>query len=180
MWFKYFMKNIFKLIILIISIGLLAGLGDSEVQPPFAVFLIILVCVNVTTTYDLGNGYYLQIVTGGSIVGALIGFVLAYLALEWVVANNFKVMGIVVICYAINQLIETIKYCKEVHLFFTISGFFCAAMIFLEGINCFDGESLIGSLIEGGPLGALLAVASIILFLVNIIGRANEAYLVED
>jgi hypothetical protein len=179
MGFKYVLKNIFKLIILFISVGMLANLKNGTIEPPIAVFLIILICVNVSTTYDLGNGYYLQVLTGGSILGAFIGYLLAYMALEWVMANSHIVLGIVVMCYAINQLIETIKYGKEVHPFFTISNIFCTIMIAIEAINCFQEKSLITTLTEG-PLGTLLLLVTAILILVNIFARAGHASYVED
>lgn len=99
--------------------------------------------------------------------------------MEWIVENSHIVLGIVVMSYAINQLIETIKYAKEVNLFFTISGAFCTVMIAIEAIKSFKEESLITQRTEG-PFGALLLAATVILFLVNIFARAGRASYVED
>lgn len=179
MWFKYILKSFFKLLVLLITVSMLIGLKEKPIEPAGAVFLIILFCVNVSTVYDLGDGYYLQVISGGSILGAFIGFILAYMAMEWVVDNSHIVLGIAVLFYALNQLIEAIRYREHVDKFFTISGIVCSIMIAIEGFNCFKEQSFVEQLTENF-FGIFVLAVTVLLFIINIFVRAGEAKYVED
>ncbi|MBO5244355.1 MAG: hypothetical protein J6B36_09080 [Muribaculaceae bacterium] len=152
-----------------------------------AVFLFILFFVTVTTTYDLGGGWFLKITTGVGFGGALIGsFIIisfSYVVLNWIAENIALATGLLLTFYVINQIIETVKYASELPKFFTITGIFCILIFAVETVCGFLGmPAVFFGLVYDGDFGMLqfLGMALTVIFtFVNIIARATQASYVE-
>lgn len=193
MGFLYFLKHIFKLICLVVAVALLQtftvdAAEDITSDMVLSVFLFILFFVTVTTTYDLGNGWFLKITTGAGVGGALIGaFIVmsfSYAALSWIAEHIALTTGILLTFYVINQIIETVKYANELPKFFTVTGIFCILVFAVETVCGFIGMPAIFFAFEYegafGLLQLLGMVLTVIFTLVNIIARATQAGYVEE
>lgn len=193
MGFWYFVRNVFKAILLIIALALLQNFtketgADIASNTGLAVFLFFLFFATVSTTYDLGGGMFLKVTTGVGLGGAVFGFFLitafSYAILNWVAEHTAIVTGILLASYAINQIIETFKYATALPKFFTITGAFCAIVYAIETFCAFaEKPSFVFALDYegmGGMLQLLTMGLTVIFTLVNIIARATQASWIED
>ena len=185
MGFWYFIRNFFKVIGLIIAIAILSDFTvDQAGDIGISVFLFFLFFATVSTTYDLGGGYFLKVTTGAGFGGAFIALFLAYAIMAWVAEHTAIVIGILLASYVINQIIETIKYCRELPKFFTYTGIFCIVIYAIEMICVFTGQtSFVFAMSYEGIIGFFKILAmflTVIFTLVNIIARATQAKWVED
>ncbi len=184
MGFKYFIKHIFKIIILLISLGLCSTFSVGDGNWIGGVFLFILLFVEVSSTYDLGDGWFLKVTTGAGIGGAFLGCLVVVLALSWIEEFIHIVKGILLLSYVINQIIETFKYAREIPKFFTITGIFCVVMFAIEAVRAFGNKESFLLRLDSGygsdDLGVMLLLLLTALFtLVNIIARATKANRIE-
>ncbi len=192
MGFWYFLKNIFKLFCLVVAVVLLQTFTvdvaeDITSNMVIAVFLFILFFVTVTTTYDLGGGWFLKITTsvgvGGALIGSFIVINFSYVILNWIAENIALTTGILLLSYIINQVIETIKYFEDLPKFFTITGIFCILVFAIEMLCAFLGMPTVffGLVYDDafGMLKFLVMALTVIFTLVNIIARSTQASYVE-
>lgn len=193
MGFWYFVRNVFKPIGLLIAMTILNALtlADSEEisgNIGLVVFLFILFFATVSTTYDLGGGWFLKVTTGCGLGAAAVGFFIvtafSYAFLNWVTENTSLVAGILLASYALNQVIETFKYSGYLPKFFTVTGFGCAAVFAIEMFCAFtEKPPFVFSMSYeglGGMLQILLMFATVLFTFINIIARATQAWEVED
>lgn len=181
----YFFRNIIKIIFLCIGISLLSNFSENVAgNIALGVFLFFLFFATVSTTYDLGGGWFLKITTGVGLGGAVIGFFLVAALMTWIEAHTSIVIGILLASFVINHIIETIKYFEELPIFFTITGAFCVLIYIIEMFCAFFQKPSFLFTMEyegfGGMIKVLLMFLTVILTLVNIIARATQASYVED
>lgn len=175
MGFKYFIKNIFQIAILLAAIGLTTtfSMEDGGLT---GILLFIMLFANVVYIFPLGDGWFLKI-TGISTGGAFVGFLLGSMVLTWVEANKHIVIGVLLLAYTISQLIETIRFAREVKLFVTITGLICVVIPAIEAFLSFAQKS---ALIGGEGIGAVMLIIIVICTLINLIARTANAYYVYD
>lgn len=189
----YFLRNIIRIVLLIAAIGLTINMSaedgvDVAGNIGLAAFLFFLFFATVSTTYDLGGGWFLTVTTGVGIGGAVVGFfivaIISEAVLTWVATHTAIVIGILLASFVINQIIETIKYFETLPIFFTITGGICVLLYGVEMILAFcqkpsfifamDYEGL------GGLFQVFLLFVTVILTFINIIARATQAHWVEE
>ena len=189
MGFWYFIKNLFKAIGLAIAVGLLQNYTvDYDGNFVMNLFLFILLFATVTSTFSLGGGWILEVTTGVGIGGAfLITFLLvglAYATMSWVAEHIPLVTGILLLAYAISQIVQTIKYSQALPRFFTFTGGLCIVVFAVEAFRAFAEKPTYFFAMEySGLVGLfqfLMMACTIIFTLVNIIARATQAGWVED
>lgn len=175
MGFKYFIKNIFQIALLLVAVVLTANFSMED-GGLTGVLLFMLLFANVVYILPLGNGWFLKI-TGISAGGAFVGFLLGSMALTWLEANKHIVVGILLLAYTISQLIETIRFAREVKPFITITGLVCVVIPAIEAIRSFAQKT---ALIGGEGIGAVLLIVIVVCTLINLIARAANATYVYD
>lgn len=185
MKFWYFLRNVIKIIILVVAIFILSDFtAGVDGDTALGIFLFILGTVTVSTTVDLGGGWFLKITTGVGIGGALLGLLLVEVAMIWIAENKVVISGVLLASFILHQIIETVRFRKELPPFFTASSLFCIAMYTVETVLVFMEKPtwLFSMDYQGiGGLAALvMMILTVIFTLVNVIARASQADMVED
>lgn len=178
---KYVIKNLFKVIVLILTLWLLLSNTPEDITNPdnafMSIILLFFLCINVSTVYDFGEFYVIFSEAGVSLAVGLIGYFLLQWLLVWLVTNGVVIAGILIILYAVNRLIDAIKFAEYIPLFFNIVGFAFAAIVLIDGIV------LMSTGFDFDAIGSFLFIVNIpvvILQLINLFVHASEADGMDD
>lgn len=188
MGFWYFIRNSFKAIAVFCILMMLKDFTvEMSEDLGLCVLLFFLFFATVSTTYDLGGGWFLKVTAGVGLGGAFFGsflvMVLSYALVNWVAENKVIVAGILLASFAINHIIETVKYAKELPVFFTVTGGLCALVFTIEALFTFlQLPALFFSLdyVDDGAPQFFLAMLTVIFMFVCIIARSTQAYAIEE
>lgn len=168
---KYFLKNVFKLACLLVTILLLFSLDKNDItdEPMIGIFFIFLLCIDVVTVYDFGEFVVVVTETGVSLVAAFVLYFLVSGVLVAMVENANIVTGVILVLLAINRGIEVKKF-DTLPTFFIVTGIIFAVLALANGILFFIC----------GPQGVptviyLLDFVFVAVEIVNIIARATQA-----
>ena len=181
MGFLYFLKNIFKAFALLVAMALLQDFtGGLSEDLGLGIFLFILFFVTVSTTYDIGGGWFMQITSGIGLGGALvISFLImiaSYALLSFIAASSALVAGILLASFTINHAIETFRFAPDLPGFFTVTGIYCVIVYGIETVCAFlESPSPIFAFEYDSILPLLLMVLTVLFTVVNIIARATQA-----
>jgi len=101
----HFFGNIIKLAITVGAIAMLFSLTPDVVadEPFVVIFFMILLTVNVTTTYDFGEFYVVVTEAGVGIAAAFILYFLVAMFVTFLLEHAAVVAGILLLLYAINR-----------------------------------------------------------------------------
>ena len=168
----HFLGNIIKMATMVGAIVMLFSLTPDVVadEPFIVIFFLILLTVNVTTTYDFGEFYVVVTETGASMVVAFILYFLVAMFVTFLLENAAIVAGIILLLYAINRGSEVWKYYYDLPKFFMVTGALVAITVLINAIFFFIG----------GPTAVpdFLYVVDLLIAaieVINIIARATQA-----
>lgn len=168
----HFFGNIIKLAITVGAIAMLFSLTPDVVadEPFIVIFFLILLTVNVTTTYDFGEFYVVMTEAGVGIVAAFILYFLVVMFVTFLLEHAAVVAGILLLLYAINRGSEVRKYYYDLPKFFMVTGALVAITVLINAIFFFIG----------GPTAVpdFLYVVDLLIAaieVINIIARATQA-----
>ena len=168
----YFIKNIVKLAVLFIALGMLFSLKpDTVLDEPFVgLFFLFFLIVNVTTVYDFGEFAIVATETGASLVVAFVLYFLTAALVVYLLEHAAIVAGIILLLFAANRAKEIYDFQYSLPTFFFITGIIVAITVVINAVFFFIG----------GPTAVpdFLYVVDLLIAaieVINIIARATQA-----
>lgn len=168
----YLIKNIVKLAVLLLVLGLLFSLKPDTVldEPLSGLFLLFLLFVNVTTVYDFGEFSVVVTEAGASLVAAFILYFLTAALVVFFLEHAAIVAGIILLLFAANRAKEIYDFHDLLPTFFFVTGIIVALTVVINAIFLFiGGPTAIPEFLY--MLDLLIAALEV----VNIIARATQA-----